>query len=56
VEECMDLDGARAVIIGGGPLAEAAESLRERFTFPVLSPIRSAMEHTLMAAHFCRSS
>jgi len=45
VEECIDLDGARAVIIGGGPLGEAAESLRERFAFPVLSPIRSAMEH-----------
>jgi allantoin racemase len=54
VEECTELDGARAVIIGGGPLGEAAESLRERFIFPVLSPIRSAMEHIqnlIMSAH-----
>jgi allantoin racemase len=43
VRECVDLDGAGAVIIGGGPLGDAAESLRERFAFPVFSPVSSAI-------------
>jgi Asp/Glu/hydantoin racemase len=47
VEECIDLDGAHAVIIGGGPLGQAAESLRDRFAVPVLSPITSAIEQML---------
>ncbi|MFE5966804.1 aspartate/glutamate racemase family protein [Streptomyces sp. NPDC056463] len=42
VRECVVRDGARAVVIGGGPLGEAAELLRPRFTVPVIAPIRAA--------------
>ena len=47
VGECIALDGAEAVIIGGGPLGEAAEALRPRFDRPVLGPIPSAVERLL---------
>ncbi|MDQ8703564.1 aspartate/glutamate racemase family protein [Streptomyces sp. LHD-70] len=42
VEACRAQDGAEAVIIGGGPLGEAAESLRDRFPIPVIGPIPAA--------------
>ncbi|MFB7371881.1 aspartate/glutamate racemase family protein [Streptomyces sp. NPDC056222] len=42
VQECVVRDGARAVVIGGGPLGEAAESLRARFETPVIAPIPAA--------------
>jgi Asp/Glu/hydantoin racemase len=44
VRLCVVEDGAEAVIIGGGPLAEAAESLRPRSPAPVIAPIPSACE------------
>ncbi|MET4070453.1 allantoin racemase [Bradyrhizobium sp. S3.2.6] len=43
VEACIAQDGAEAVIIGGGPLGEAARDLRLMFTVPVIAPIRSAV-------------
>ncbi|MEU6945202.1 aspartate/glutamate racemase family protein [Streptomyces sp. NPDC046316] len=42
VQECVVRDGARAVVIGGGPLGEAADSLRTRFETPVIAPIPAA--------------
>ncbi|WP_254705733.1 aspartate/glutamate racemase family protein [Streptomyces vilmorinianum] len=42
VRDCVVRDGARAVVIGGGPLGEAAESLRARFSTPVIAPIPAA--------------
>jgi Asp/Glu/hydantoin racemase len=42
VEACITDDGAQAVIIGGGPLGEAAEALRGRFPVPVIGPIPAA--------------
>ncbi|MEU7011131.1 aspartate/glutamate racemase family protein [Streptomyces sp. NPDC046332] len=42
VQECVVRDGARAVVIGGGPLGEAADSLRARFETPVIAPIPAA--------------
>lgn len=44
VRDCIDLDGAEAVIVGGGPLGQAAEQLRTRFGKPVLGPIPCAVE------------
>lgn len=35
-------DGAQAVVIGGGPLAEAATRLGARFDVPVISPVAAA--------------
>ncbi len=42
VELCVREDGAEAVVIGGGPLGEAAEALRDRFPVPVVGPIPAA--------------
>mgnify|MGYP002721369423 FL=1 len=41
VEACIS-DGARAVIIGGGPLARAARVLAPRFAVPIVEPVPAA--------------
>jgi Asp/Glu/hydantoin racemase len=43
VEACIVQDGAEAVIIGGGPLGEAARELQPMFTVPIIAPIPSAV-------------
>ncbi|MGY4511994.1 aspartate/glutamate racemase family protein [Bradyrhizobium sp. USDA 3650] len=43
VEACIAQDGAEAVVIGGGPLGEAARELQPMFTVPIISPIPSAV-------------
>ena len=43
VEACIAQDGAEAVIIGGGPLGEAARELQPKFAVPVIAPIPSAV-------------
>lgn len=43
VQCCIDEDGAQAVIIGGGPLGQAALALAPRFDVPVIAPISAAM-------------
>jgi Asp/Glu/hydantoin racemase len=43
IRECVDLDGAEAVIIGGGPLAQAASRLAPRFGIPIIEPIPAAL-------------
>lgn len=35
-------DGARAVVIGGGPLARSAEDLSATHSMPVINPVRAA--------------
>jgi Asp/Glu/hydantoin racemase len=42
VGACVTEDGAEAVVIGGGPLGEAAEALRHRFPVPVIGPVPAA--------------
>lgn len=42
IDQCI-LDGAEAVIIGGGPLAKAARVLKADFTVPIIEPIVSAV-------------
>jgi len=53
VEACIAQDGAEAVIIGGGPLGEAARDLQSMFSVPVIAPIPSAVARImrLVAAH-----
>lgn len=41
VRACVQ-DGAEAVVIGGGPLAEAADQLGPRFAVPVINPVAAA--------------
>ncbi len=43
IEVCIVQDGAEAVIIGGGPLGEAARKLQPMFTVPIIAPIPSAV-------------
>ncbi|MFI1978972.1 aspartate/glutamate racemase family protein [Streptomyces wedmorensis] len=43
VRACAERDGARAVVIGGGPLGEAADELRARCAIPVVAPIPAAI-------------
>jgi Asp/Glu/hydantoin racemase len=47
VRESIDEDGADAVIIGGGPLGQAAIALAQRFTTPIIAPIPAAMRRLL---------
>lgn len=42
IDQCV-LDGAEAVIIGGGPLAKAARVLKVDVTVPIIEPIVSAV-------------
>ncbi|MFF5765039.1 aspartate/glutamate racemase family protein [Streptomyces tanashiensis] len=42
VRACAERDGARAVVIGGGPLGEAAEALHARCAVRVVAPIPAA--------------
>jgi allantoin racemase len=43
VAQCFDEDHAEAVIIGGGPLGQAATALAQSFARPVIAPIPSAV-------------
>jgi allantoin racemase len=41
--DCFDLDGAEAVVVGGGPLSEAARALRIRFGSGIIEPVPAAI-------------
>lgn len=47
VEACVVQDRAEAVIIGGGPLGEAARELQPMFAVPVIAPIPSAVQRII---------
>ncbi len=47
VSDCIQLDKAEAVIIGGGPLGNAATALAPMFSVPVIAPIPEAV-HRIM--------
>lgn len=44
---CITEDGAAAVIIGGGPLAQAADRLQPQFEVPIIKPIAAAVTQLL---------
>ncbi|CCE03320.1 conserved hypothetical protein [Bradyrhizobium sp. STM 3809] len=44
---CIEADGAEAVIIGGGPLAQAADQLQPQFSRPIIKPIAAAVARML---------
>jgi allantoin racemase len=48
---CIELDGAKAVIIGGGPLGNAATALAQRFAVPVIAPIPAAVRRVQRLVH-----
>jgi allantoin racemase len=41
--EARDLDGAEAVVIGGGPLARAAKQLVHELALPIIEPVPEAI-------------
>ena len=41
--EARDLDGAEAVVIGGGPLARAAKQLADELALPIIEPVPEAI-------------
>jgi Asp/Glu/hydantoin racemase len=43
VTQCFDADQAEAVIIGGGPLGQAAIALAQSFGQPIIAPIPAAV-------------
>lgn len=45
--ECIEKDGAEAVIIGGGPLGQAAVALAPSFGRPIIAPIPAAMRRLM---------
>jgi allantoin racemase len=47
VARCFDDDGADAVIIGGGPLGQAAEDLAKSLRRPIIAPIPAAARRLL---------
>ena len=49
VRACIQEDGAQAVVIGGGPLAESVPRLAPLFDVPVISPVEAAMRAALTA-------
>jgi Asp/Glu/hydantoin racemase len=47
VSECVELDKAEAVVIGGGPLGNAATALTPMFSIPVIAPIPEAIHRLI---------
>ena len=47
---CIEMDGAEAVIIGGGPLSATAARLRRRFGLAIVEPVPAAMRGVLAAS------
>jgi Asp/Glu/hydantoin racemase len=45
---CIDDDGAQAVIIGGGPLGQAALALQPAFAIPIIAPIAASVRRLAM--------
>lgn len=45
--DCINLDGAGAVIIGGGPLSETAARPRRSLGIPIVEPIPAAVQAAL---------
>jgi allantoin racemase len=54
--DCFDLDGAEAVVIGGGPLSAVARALRERFGSRIIEPVPAAVRRALMLTEMMRAS
>ncbi|TZG32151.1 aspartate/glutamate racemase family protein [Agrobacterium sp. B1(2019)] len=50
--ECFERDGADVVIIGGGPLGQAANNLQRILCAPIIAPIRSAVELVIRVLEF----
>jgi allantoin racemase len=52
VRDCITLDGAEAVVIGGGPLSEAARALRGQFAVEIVEPVPAAVRAAVRMLRF----
>lgn len=52
VHQCVDVDGARSVVIGGGPLGQAAHVLAHSMDVPLIAPLDAAAQwlHNALSA------
>jgi len=50
VRECLEMDGANAVVIGGGPLSDSAARLHGQFPAAIIEPLPAAMRAVLRGA------
>lgn len=48
-QACIEQDGAEAVVIGGGPLAECVSRLAPQFSVPIISPVEAAIRAAVRA-------
>ncbi|MFZ4285315.1 aspartate/glutamate racemase family protein [Variovorax sp. HJSM1_2] len=48
-QRCLEDDGADAVVIGGGPLGQAAMQIQTQLQAPIIAPIPSAVRRLLAA-------
>lgn len=55
VDACIRKDGAQAVIIGGGPLGQAAICLEKTFDMPIIAPIPAAIRQVMAQMESARS-
>ena len=55
VAECFEIDHADAVIIGGGPLGQAAIALARLFARPIIAPIPAAIRRLVRLMRDCSS-
>ncbi len=46
-EQAVQLDGAQAIVIGGGPLAVAARAIAHRVAVPLIEPVPAAVRMVL---------
>lgn len=44
VQRCVERDGAQAVVIGGGPLGQAAQTLAAQTHIPLIAPLTAAAQ------------
>lgn len=44
VQRCVDADGAHRVVIGGGPLGQAAHALAQSMDVPLIAPLDAAAQ------------
>jgi allantoin racemase len=51
----IECDGAEAVVIGGGPLGQAAMAVAARFATPIIAPVPAAMRRLMSMLDEARS-
>jgi Asp/Glu/hydantoin racemase len=49
VAQCLEQDGADAVVIGGGPLSDSGRALREHYGECIVEPVPAAMREIIQA-------